>query len=126
MNQSQSWTRFWRVGLAGHMLFVGLIVVLADLGRLPALVFMPRYDLVGHFILIGLLAFFLNGVMRAKVLRIGKLRFYQASVMVFAVALVEELSQGFLANRTVSLWDLLAGTAGILFFSWLAARLVGR
>ena len=126
MNHTRSSIRFWRLGLGGHLLFVVLIVLLADLGRLPAIVFLPRYDLIGHFVLIGLLAFFLNGAMGAKVFRIGRLCLYQASVIVFFVALGEELSQGLLANRTLSLWDLLAGTAGILFFSWLAARLVGR
>ncbi len=117
--------RFWIVGLVLYAAFIVLLVVLADLGRLPLFFFFPAYDTVGHFVLIGLLAFFINGALNGRVaFRVVGLPVYTAVLVTAVLALAEELSQGFLLTRTMSLRDSLADLAGILVFGFLSARLL--
>lgn len=116
--------RAWLVGLILYAAFIALIVLLADLGRLPLFFFFPGYDTVGHFVLIGLLAFFINGVMGGRVaFRVGGIPVHTAILATAGLALVEELSQGFMSTRSMSLRDFAADAAGILFFVFLSNRL---
>ncbi len=119
---------FWNYGFYCHLCVVSLIAISAYLGLLPtAYKGLPRYDLLGHFILVGLLAFFLDGVLRFRPLIPGKLMFIRvAPVIILGIAALEELAQSLSSRRTSSLEDFLADAIGIILCSWLAKYLVER
>ena len=84
---------------------------------------LPYGDKVGHFLLMGLLAFVVNLSLKCKRWRIFGLRFLAGSVIVLALVLIEELSQLFIRYRTFDWFDLLADGIGIFLFGRLAAYL---
>jgi polysaccharide biosynthesis protein VpsQ len=119
--------RTFRIGFAAHLGLVILIATGAYLGILPtSLPQLPHFDLLGHAVLIGGLAFFLDGALGLRPLVRG-VRFPRlAPVIVLAVAGVEEYAQRLSSRRTSSWSDYAADVAGVLFFSWLAARLSAK
>ena len=102
-----------------------LIVILADSGNLPRsitqLYRFPHGDKVGHFLLMGLLSFFLNRTALASLqdCRPASVTWRVSLALAFIVTL-EELSQQLLPKRTFSLVDLAFSHAGIALFGWLA------
>ncbi len=104
--------------------FVVTIVVLADRGRLgPIYAIIAAYpgsDKIGHFVLIGGVAFFFNLSLRCRKWR----GWLIGSLIVGTVATLEEFSQKWIPSRTFDLLDLTADFAGIFFFGWLAKRLL--
>lgn len=80
-------------------------------------------DKVGHFLLMGLLAFVVNLALKCKSWRIFDVRFLSGSVIVLIFVVIEELSQLFIRYRTFDWFDLLADGIGIFFFGRLAAYL---
>lgn len=108
-------------------LFIVLIIVLADLGKLGVfgiLNSIPYGDKAGHFLLYGILTLLLDlSFIRARpdirpmviALRIG-------SILALLIG-IEEVSQQFFDNRTFSLIDLAASYLGVSVFSWLALRI---
>lgn len=117
------WARLALVGFVG---FLFALIWLADAGRgqwLFNLVrLIPGGDKAGHFVLFGLLSLLLNVVLRAAVVRWGKLPVLKGSLIVGLFAVAEEVSQLFFAARTFDLLDLTAGLVGIWIFGRLAAR----
>ncbi len=112
-------------------LFIILIIVLADMGRLGILnqiTSIPYADKVGHFILFGILALLIDLTLfrslppeRSR----GSGRKWVALTSGLILALLiglEELSQRNFSTRTFSLADLGASYLGLVFFSWLALR----
>jgi VanZ family protein len=119
--------RLFRVGLIAQLTLVILIATGAYLGRIPtSLPNLPHFDLLGHAVLIGLLAFFLDGALAFRPLLRGLAFPRLGPVLVLAVAGVEEWAQRFSPRRTSSWSDYAADVAGVLFFSWLARRLAAR
>ncbi len=107
-----------------------LIIVLADLGRLgflSALVSLPFGDKIGHFVLYGILTLLLDlTLFRAlPTRRPNRIAFFVGLTLAFLIGL-EEYSQQFFASRTFSLADLAASYLGVVFFSWVALKNVGR
>ncbi len=100
-----------------------LIVIAADHGVIaPALGFLygfPMGDKVGHFLLMGMLAFFV-----ALAAPPARLRFWLILLIVGIV--LEEISQAFLPYRSFSLLDLFFSLLGVAVFGWLGARLARR
>ena len=119
---------FWNYGLCLHLGFVSFIATSAYLGILPTTYKMfPHIDLLGHFVLIGLLAFFLDGVLNFRLLIPGKLSFLRAApVFVLGIVAFEEYAQSFSPLRTASFVDFLADALGIFFFSAFAKYLTER
>jgi VanZ family protein len=122
-------SRTWWLGFAIYLTVILAIVVAAYLGELPSppSVFPRRIDMLGHFILIGGLAFFLDGALSFRPLfrqRAPWLRL--APTLVLAVAGLEELAQGLSPNRSMSFYDFVGDFLGVLFFSWLAMKLESR
>jgi polysaccharide biosynthesis protein VpsQ len=100
-------------------LFIIAIIVLADLGIIePYLRGLNKVggDKVGHFVLYGLLNFFL---LRAFLSRLrenhNRVALTVSLILAFFVGL-EEWSQSLFPTRTMSLTDLLASYAGITIF----------
>jgi len=107
------------------LVFIFLVIIAADTNTIPPIVRdvyrFPGGDLVGHFVLYGLLTFLLARAFPCR-LHVGQLQPALTSLLVFGLALAEELSQFFFPFRTPSLLDLGCGLLGILLADWLAAR----
>jgi hypothetical protein len=114
-----------RLALFSFGLFLCCLVGLADSGRGRWLFGMaesiPGGDKLGHFILFGLLAFLVNLVMQATVVRCGRLTLLKGSAVVMGIVVAEEVSQLLFVSRSFELLDLAADLAGIWIFGQLAA-----
>jgi VanZ family protein len=105
--------------------FVSWIIFLADAGyaiEMFSALQDAGLDKVGHFALIGMLAYFLNVSLGCRTWR-GLLL---GSAIVFVAATAEEISQVWIENRHCDLLDLAADYAGIWLAGWLARRWCGR
>ncbi len=115
-----------KAALAAFLVFLGFLVYSADQGRWPeALAFykeIPLGDKVGHFFLMGTLAFLATWASKAKTFQSANSAFHRCSLG-FAGGPPRRDFQIFIPGRTffpfgTSLTDLL----GITAFGWLAAR----
>lgn len=105
---------------------IALIIFLADRGD-SQFIFswirsIPGGDKIGHFILIGGLAFVANFCLSCRSLKIGQRHFLLGSFIVVLLASLEEFSQLFIRYRTFDLLDLAFDFLGI----WLLGRLARR
>jgi VanZ family protein len=80
----------------------------------------PYGDKLGHFILMGLLAFFVNILVNCEKIKLFQISFLKGSVIVFVIVTLEEFSQIFISNRSFDLMDLTFDYLGILVFGQLA------
>lgn len=106
------------------------IVVIANLGYgdvfFSVARAIPHGDKICHFILMGLLSFFVNTAFSARRFGIMSIRVLKGSFIVFAIVTAEEISQLFFEHRTFSISDLMSDYAGIFLFGRLAAVLEKR
>ena len=119
---------FWKIGFTLHACCVVLIAVSAYLGILPTTYkVIPYADAIGHAVLIGLLAFFLDGMLKFRPLFPDMLTALRvAPLVILLISGLEEIAQRFSPRRTSSLIDFAADAAGILAASWLAYQLEQR
>ena len=114
----------WLTVLFG--IFILLIIVLADAGRLGFLTFVyhfPFGDKIGHFLLYGILALLIDlTLFRAFAHRSRKQLAVLSGLTLALLIGIEEFSQRLFANRTFSLVDLGASYLGVVFFAWLAVK----
>ncbi len=103
-----------------------VVTLMAYLDYLPRhLLAWPNADKVLHFLLFGLIAFWLNLWLRGRVLRVWGYAVAPIAVLVpFVLALSEELMQAFSPLRTASTADLAADLAGLIFFWGLSMLLI--
>lgn len=109
------------------LILVG-IVFIADMRGTNCFAFLqyvPYGDKVGHFCLMGMFSFLMNLALRAREVKIWRLKYLLGSLIVFAVVAAEEFSQMFISGRTFDWDDLLCDAAGIFLFGELA-RVVSR
>ena len=106
-------------------IFIITVIVLADNGSLPHSIRttygFPNGDKLGHFILFGLLNFFVTRAFLSS--SPSKSRSWVTLSVGLILALLitlEEFSQQFFSTRTFDLLDLLASYAGIVAFAFLA------
>ena len=112
-----------------YTLLIVLIIVAADLGRLPTrriLAIVPWFDKLCHFLLMGGLAFVINVALGARRYRWLGLGWLVGSLWLGLVVALEEISQLWLPGRAFELRDLAADFAGIVFFGGVAYWWVGR
>jgi len=110
------------------------IVVAADRDMLPAWMLgfysRPGGDKLGHFVLMGWLAFVVQlavaAVRRESAPSGARALVARSTLVVAAVVALEELSQLAFLVRTPSLLDLAASLAGIACGAWLAGRVTRR
>ena len=114
----------------GWLVFISGVIFVADRGLLrPIFAFIsahPGSDKVGHFILIGGMAFLLNLSLGVREVRWLGLGWLVGSVLVGTVFTLEEFSQIWIPSRTFDFLDLAGDYTGILFFGWLAKRVAMR
>lgn len=107
--------------------FIIGLIVLADADLLPdfinAIYDFPNGDKVGHFVLYGLLNFFITRTFLSALptRRGGWVTLSVGLILALFVAL-EELSQMFFSARTFSLLDLTASLLGIIVGGWVAYK----
>lgn len=110
-------------------LFILLIIVLADMGRLGILHVLTAHNLdkVGHFVLYGILTLLLDLTL-IRALPTHNPRLVVVSIgLILAVAIgAEEFSQRYFPSRTFDLVDLAFSYLGVIFFSWLALKINRR
>ena len=108
--------------------FIIAVITLADTGSLPhsitAIYNFPNGDKLGHFILYGILNFFItlaflsSGLSKSR----GWVTLSIGLILAFFIAL-EEWSQQFFTSRTYSLADLIASCVGLVVGGWIALHL---
>jgi VanZ family protein len=100
----------------GFVVFLAMIIILADYRHLPSFITMlysfPYGDRIGHFVLFGLLSLLLRIASPVPLIRIMN-RNFPVFTLVLAVFIIgEEMSQIFIPVRTFSWGDLAASLAG--------------
>ena len=113
------------------LLFIIIVIVLADIGGLPSsirdLYRFPHGDKAGHFILFGLLNFFLTFAFLSSLP--NRPRGWVTLSIGFILALLialEEWSQQFFSTRTSDLLDLLASYLGLFAGGGVASKMRSR
>ncbi|WP_414829489.1 VanZ family protein [Alteromonas sp. H39] len=74
----------------------------------------PLGDKVGHVGLFGTLTLLVTVALGFRTLRIMNTRIYVGAMLVWLFVTVEEVSQGFIPNRTMDMGDYMADLIGIL------------
>ena len=107
-----------------YVCFILYVIALAnqgELGYLGVIVYeLPYTDKMGHFILMGLLAFFINLSLKCSTISIGNWNFLKGSLIILILVTLEEISQLLFDTRTFDLMDLFADYLGIFLFGRLA------
>jgi len=80
----------------------------------------PYGDKWGHFLLMGLLAFFVNILLNCDKFKVFKLSFLKGSVIVLVIITLEEVSQIWIDTRSFDWVDLAFDYLGIFVFGQLA------
>ena len=101
-----------------------VLVILANFG-LGSLLFgfldyVPGEDKTAHFILFGMMSFFLNTALYFEKLSIYPVSIMRGSFILIVIVTLEEMSQYFIPSRTFSWLDLSASYLGIYFFGYLS------
>jgi VanZ family protein len=106
--------------------FILLIIILADRGQLGPISYLydfPYGDKVGHFVLFGLLDFFITlTCLRALPLQRPKLVALSIGLILALLIGAEEYSQKFFEKRTFDLVDLTASYIGLIVGGWVAYK----
>jgi polysaccharide biosynthesis protein VpsQ len=110
------------------LIFILVIIILADQGSIPdfikVLYDFPNGDKLGHFILFGLLNFFITlTCLRALPLQRPKLVALSIGLILALLVGAEEYSQKFFEKRTFDLIDLTASYVGLIVGGWVALKL---
>ncbi|EDN65872.1 conserved hypothetical protein, membrane [Beggiatoa sp. PS] len=82
----------------------------------------PYGDKLGHFILMGFLAFFVNLLLNCKKIKVFQVSVLKGSAIVLIIVTFEEISQIFIDNRSYDLLDLTFDYLGIWVFGQLAFK----
>ena len=112
---------------AGFFVFILWIIYLANTGQqsifFDLVRLIPYGDKVGHLCLFGTLTLLTNIACKFRAFKLGQVKVFWGSALVFAFVTVEELSQHFVATRTLDIYDYSADLLGITLFTWLSGVL---
>jgi VanZ family protein len=115
------------VATAIFFLFILWVIYMADVGASTVFFDLVKAvsfgDKIGHVVLFGLLTLGLNISLNYGSLPIGNTGLLLGSCLVFAFAIIEELTQQLYPTRSFDMADLMADVAGITLFS-LISRLL--
>ncbi len=109
-------------------IFIITVIFLADNGSLPrsvrAIYDFPNGDKLGHFILYGLLSYFITRAFLSTFPSKSRSRVMLSIGLTLALLIaLEEFSQKFFSARTFDLVDLLASYLGLLVGEWAAYKI---
>ena len=109
-------------------IFILAIIVLADNGNIPpfirALYDFQNGDKLGHFILYGLLNFFITRAFLSSLPSKSRSGVTLSIGLALTLGIaIEEYSQQFFSARTFDLVDLLASFLGVLVGGWVAYKI---
>lgn len=104
-----------------YMANVGASTVFFDLVKV-----VPLGDKIGHVVLFGVLTLGLNISLNYRTCPGGNTGLLLGSCLVFAFAIIEELTQQLCTTRTFDVADLMADAAGIMLFSLISRVLQAR
>lgn len=97
--------------------FIGWIILQANQGRntifFELVNAIPFGDKLGHFVLFGVLSGLTIIALKGRCLSVKTIQLPLGAVIVFGLAITEELSQTFFINRTFDLLDVFADILGI-------------
>jgi len=95
------------------------LIVVAGRGSLVTsyLAGLPAGDKIGHFVLMGLMAYLLNSSFGGQEFRWRRIVVLKGSLWIGILVVLEEFSQIWIAHRSFEPADLAADFAGIWFFS---------
>ena len=112
-----AWKYRLQLSFVLYCIFIVAVLLVADLGLMPNIsALLQGYsglDKVGHFILVGILAWLLNSAFRLRQVNLGRLRIFVGTIVVVTVVTLEEVAQLWIHTRRFELIDLLAGYLGI-------------
>jgi VanZ family protein len=114
----------WVLGFGATVVAASSLSALAYADALPLVVQeTPHLDKVLHFSVAGVLAFFLDGALARRGMRVGPLAVPWSAVIVLVPAGIEEYLQRYTTHRTSSFWDFAADVAGVVVLTWVSRRL---
>lgn len=101
--------------------FICWLISMADLNKENLIMTIghkvPSGDKIGHFLLFGMLAYFLNCALKFKQFNYKNRRLYLGSVIVLLFAVCEEFSQLAFENRTFDWVDMVFDFWGVITLS---------
>ncbi len=109
-------------------IFIIVIIILADNGNIPPFIRsiydFENGDKLGHFILYGLLTFFITRTFFSALPSKSRSWVTLSIGLILALGIaLEEFSQQYFSARTFDLIDLLASFLGVLVGGWVAFKL---
>lgn len=114
----------WGWLLWPQIALAAVVTEMAYLHLLPwSLLSWPMADKVLHFILFGLIVFWLNLWLEGRMVRVGRWVMPLAVLAPLTIASLEEVVQAWSPVRTASLLDWSSDLAGMLFFWWLSQHI---
>lgn len=115
-----------RVVFLGFTAVLTWIILVANSGGsnfiLRAVDAIPNGDKIGHFFVMGFLAYLANLLLGCKTFRMWGRNVLTGTVIVCIFVVSEEITQIFIRTRTFSFMDLLSDFLGIMAFSILAVK----
>lgn len=115
-----------KLAALSFFVFIIYIIYLANTGQssifFNLVASMPYGDKIGHLAIFATLTFGANMLLNFRNVPFvnSKLPIYFGSVLVLLFAAVEELSQNFVASRTLDISDFIADIVGIAIATWLS------
>ncbi len=114
----------WWVGFALAVAIALALSAAAYTERLPAAInAVDQSDKAIHFLVAGLLAFFLDGALARRDIPLAGARLPLGATLVLTPAAIEEFLQRFSTTRESNVWDFAADVAGVALFTWCSRRL---
>lgn len=111
-------------------IFILWVIFMANTGQ-DMLLFeitrsIPFGDKLGHIIVFGSLTLMANLAFKGRVIKFKLGSIYWGALAVLVFVTLEELSQYFIATRTLDLFDYFANLFGILCFSWMSREVIKK
>ncbi|KAF3885836.1 MULTISPECIES: VanZ family protein [Nostocales] len=115
--------RSWIVVLCLYLILLSLLSLAVYIKIIPSSVTkITPVDLIGHFILIGLVSYIAHLSTRKSKLRFLQMSLPIAPIIILFFCSTDEIIEKFIWHSGIDKKDIIADFCGILFFTWLAER----